>query len=264
LSLSVAFFTTASGIYAMQAYAFDILMFSGLQHPRKLLPIIGWMKLAGALAAMALADVPQVGRRRLALCGGFICCACDLVLVVRLASPSSLPPNVAAVALFAFIGFWNAGYGGVQFASTLEMLPNEVRSVWAGQIFAIIGVVEISIYQLFELLLFTDGTVTFALFGAINFCSALFACFVMPDLGGRSLEVSTADLTDVTTAEALRAPSPKAAKASGGPSKAKQSRPRPRRYGKLDEELDDEFELSTTPHASKTGQASTDTVGSGI
>jgi len=194
LSLCVAFFTTASGIYGMQSYAYDILFMSGVGEPSALLPLVGWMKLAGALVAMVLADVPSAGRRRLALYGGLMCCACHTVLATRLALPDSVSVTVAVIAFFGFIFSWNAGYGGIQFAATLEMLPNEVRSLWAGQIFAIVGIVEILIYQLFEFFFFENGVATLAVFGAINFFSAVFAACALPDLGGQSLEKGSADL----------------------------------------------------------------------
>ena len=118
----------------MQSYAYDILIVSGFSNPRNLLPLIGWMKLGGALVAMVLADTPCAGRRRLAMCGGLVCCACHTTLAVHLSSPGFLPKGFVCASFFCFIFFWNAGYGGIQFAATLEMLPNEVRSLWGGNL----------------------------------------------------------------------------------------------------------------------------------
>jgi len=234
LALLVLFFSKASSNFAMQAYALDILKFCGVEHPRTLLPIIGWMKLAGALIAMAGTDASWIGRRRLALIGGLFCTLCDLVLVARLSAPDFFPPGSATVAFFVFILSWNVGYGGIQFTSVMEVLPNEVRAVWSGQIFAIAGVVEILIYQLFEVLLIRDGLITFASFGIVNALGVVFAACLMPDLRGQSLEQGCEDLLS-TAPESFRrfhgqGPSHavRAAVVSG-------SINRKRRYGKLDE-----------------------------
>ncbi|CAK0873820.1 unnamed protein product, partial [Prorocentrum cordatum] len=150
VALCFFFFTAASGISGMQSYAFDILLVSGVAEPLRLLPLVGWVKLAGSLIAAASADSPRVGRRVLAVVGSCSCMLCDAALAVHLAMPGLLPPAVPATALFVFIFGWNVGFGSLQFVVSLEVLPNEVRSTWSGQIYALVGLVEIALLQLFE------------------------------------------------------------------------------------------------------------------
>mmetsp|Transcript_119557 Transcript_119557/g.217253 ORF Transcript_119557/g.217253 Transcript_119557/m.217253 type:complete len:613 (+) Transcript_119557:57-1895(+) len=210
LALCFTFFVTASGNLAMQAYVRDILLSCGVEQPLQLLPLVGWMKLAGALVAMVGADAECLGRRRLAIVGGVCCTLCDVVLAVRHQAPDLVPPAVSAIMLFFFIFSWNAGFGGVQFAVTMEMLPNEMRSIWAGQIFGIVGFAEILIYQLFETLLYSSGVVTFSVFTAVNACGVLFAICFLPDMRGQSLEEGVAEL-------ASPSPSPTGAASNGLP-----------------------------------------------
>lgn len=187
LALGFSFFVPTSGVYAMQAYAADVLRLCGVEEPMLWLPLMGWAKLAGALTAVAGADAARVGRRRLAICGSGGCFIAQSVIAWHL-EERTLPPTYAAVAFFAFLYAWNAGYGGIQFVAMLEILPNDVRSVWAGQIFAVCGVTEVMIYQLFETLLVVNGVVLFIAFAAINLVAVLFAAFLMSDLQGKALE----------------------------------------------------------------------------
>lgn len=194
MALGFAFFNTASGIFGLQAYARDVLKFSGVEKPLGLLPLVGWVKLMGSLVAVVCADMPRAGRRRLALVGSTFCMLSDLVLAWRLASPGHVPPAIGVLSFFLFIFFWNVGYGSLQFVVTTELLPSDVRALWAGQIFAIVGIVEITIYQLFETMLLADGVATFLFFAGINGLAAVFAGCIMSDLGGRSLEEAAGSL----------------------------------------------------------------------
>eukprot|EP00449_Zooxanthella_nutricula_P025594 CAMPEP_0198526074 /NCGR_PEP_ID=MMETSP1462-20131121/23743_1 /TAXON_ID=1333877 /ORGANISM="Brandtodinium nutriculum, Strain RCC3387" /LENGTH=196 /DNA_ID=CAMNT_0044255839 /DNA_START=27 /DNA_END=614 /DNA_ORIENTATION=+ len=188
MALAFYFFVPASGIYAMQAYSADILRFCGVAEPLRILPYVGWAKLAGALATVGTIDLPQVGRRRLACFGSLGCFLAYMLLAWHISSPGLVPTAVATLAFFVFFFAWNAGYGSVQFVAVLEILPNEVRSVWAGQIYALVGIVEILIYQTFESLLLRGGATTFVSFGAVNAFAAAYACVVMSDMRGKSLE----------------------------------------------------------------------------
>ena len=191
IALGLAGGTSATGTYAIQTYAYDLLRVSGVQEPAGLLPVIGWMKLLGALLAMFSSD--RLGRRRLVITGSFLCTLCDVLLAFHMAMPAFLQPQLAASCIFFRILSWNAGYGGVQFVAISEILPNEVRSSFMGQCQVVASMIDVLIFQLFETLLFTNKAVTFVIFAAINFSSCLFACRFLPDLRGLSLEEIHAD-----------------------------------------------------------------------
>jgi len=232
LALGFSFFSTASGIYAMQGYARDILSYCGVEQPLGLLPMVGWVKLCGSCVAVVGADMPCAGRRRLALLGGAGCMLSHLVLAWRIGSPGHVPVFLAGVAFFLFVFAWNSGYGSLQFVATLELLPSDVRSLWAGQIFAVIGLAEVLIYQLFETLLLSDGVSTFLAFAGINGVSALFAGFVMSDLRGRSLEEAACSVAGSGEEQ----PQTGIGAVSAGPVGVRGFARRPSRYGVLVEE----------------------------
>ena len=186
IALGLAGCTSATGTFAIQTYAYDLLRVCGVLEPAPLLPVIGWMKLFGALLAMFTAD--RLGRRRLVITGSLFCTICDMLLAVQLAMPQFLTSQLAAFCIFFRILSWNAGYGGVQFVAISEILPSEVRSSFMAQSQVVASLIDILIFQLFETLLFTNQSVTFATFAAINCGSCLFAVRFLPDLRGLSLE----------------------------------------------------------------------------
>mmetsp|Transcript_18542 Transcript_18542/g.43600 ORF Transcript_18542/g.43600 Transcript_18542/m.43600 type:complete len:500 (+) Transcript_18542:58-1557(+) len=188
IALGLAGCNSATGTFAIQTYAYDLLRVCGVQEPGELLPVIGWMKLIGALLAMFTSDSKLLGRRRLVIGGSFFCTICDVLLALHLAVPTFLTPELAASCVFFRILSWNAGYGGVQFVAVSEILPSEVRSSFMGQSQVAASVIDILIFQLFETLLFMDKVATFVIFAAINFGSCLFAFRCLPDLRGMSLE----------------------------------------------------------------------------
>jgi len=172
----------------MVAYSEDILKLIGLKHPLQVLPFLGWCKLAGAVAAMVLSDVPQVGRRHLATVGSVLCVLGNIGVAARLVAPRLVPPTAGAVFFLTIIFAWNLGYGGLLFLAVMEFLPNDRRSQLAGQVFSAASVLEMTIFQVFETLLLMSGPLTFMLFGAINMLAVWFAATVMPDFVGHSLE----------------------------------------------------------------------------
>lgn len=181
-------FVTGSSIYAMQAYTLDILRHIGVTEPAKWQPFVGWMKLGGALVAVTGADMSCMGRRRLSTTGAAACCLCQLVIAMRFANIGALPVVGSALAFLLFIFAWNAGYGGLQMLVSAELLPNEVRSIWQGQILFMTGILEFLIYQWFLNLLQASGVVAFLLFGFINLFAATFAALCLPEVMGQSLE----------------------------------------------------------------------------
>ena len=188
IALGLAGCNSATGTFAIQTYAYDLLRVCGVEEPAGLLPVIGWMKLAGALLAMLTSDSKMLGRRRLVITGSFFCFVCDLLLAIHLAMPRFLTAHLAASCIFFRILSWNAGYGGVQFVAISEILPSEVRSSFMGQSQVAASIIDILIFQLFETLLFTNNALTFAIFAIINFGSFIFAFRFLPDLRGLSLE----------------------------------------------------------------------------
>lgn len=189
-ALMFSFFVPASGIGAMQAYSADIFRACGVEDPMRLLPLVGVMKLCGALIGVVGADAKGIGRKRLAACGSAISSIALLAIASRTMMPDIVPARGGAAAMLFFFIAWNAGYGSLQFVAVLEILPNSVRTVWAGQIYAICGIIEILIYQLFETMLVLNASSTFLFFAFVNLGAMIFACFGMSDLQGRSLESS--------------------------------------------------------------------------
>mmetsp|Transcript_13965 Transcript_13965/g.27588 ORF Transcript_13965/g.27588 Transcript_13965/m.27588 type:complete len:498 (-) Transcript_13965:120-1613(-) len=181
-------FNTGSGIYAMQAYAPDILRHLGITEPANWQPLVGWMKTAGALVTVMGADILCVGRRRLSMAGATGCCLCMLLLALSMIIPGAVPVVATALAYLVFMFAWNAGYGGLQFVVGLELLPSEVRSIWQGQILFLTGILEIAIYQCFLSALQADGVGTFLFFSFINLLGVVFAALYVPDVTGQSLE----------------------------------------------------------------------------
>mmetsp|Transcript_50163 Transcript_50163/g.119425 ORF Transcript_50163/g.119425 Transcript_50163/m.119425 type:complete len:596 (-) Transcript_50163:109-1896(-) len=260
LALVFSSFVNSSGIYAMQAYGLDILQMSGVDKPLEVLPLVGWMKLVGAMAAVGLADAKWAGRTRLAGFGAAGCAVCMGLLSVRQDPLQLVQPQVASVAFFCFVLFWNIGYGSLQFVATLELLPSEVRALWAGAIGAWTKGVDVLIFQLFETLLVADGMLTFAAFTIINVMAAFFAVAVMPDVAGRSLEetgsspvfndgVSSAKPTADDDGEFVEAGSIPARAPHGGLSK--QGWGKHGRYGKLvdDEAPDSPSDMGSSGHS---------------
>ena len=190
ISLGLAAFTASIGNLAVQAYAFDLLKVCRVQDPASILPLIGWMKLAGALLAMFASDSEKMGRRRLVISGSLLCTMCDAVLAIHLAFPSLFAAEVAALCIILRILAWTAGLGGVHFLLISEMLPSTVRSSFTGQCQAVASIIDILIFQVFESLLFASNVATFVIFGSINLSSCLFAARFLPDLRGVALEAT--------------------------------------------------------------------------
>jgi len=194
ISMGFVSFTTASGIYGMQAYAPAVLRLCGVNEPAKWQPLVGWMKLGGAFVAVVGSDASCLGRRRLSVACAIGCCLCQLLIALHVSAAGTVSVMASSLAFFLFIFFWNAGYGGLQFVVTMELLPNEVRSTWAGQIYAWCGILDVLIYQFFLSLINASGTATFLVFGFINLSSAMFAACFLPELRGRSLEEASAQI----------------------------------------------------------------------
>ena len=190
ISLGLAAFTASIGNLAVQAYAFDLLKVCRVQDPARILPSIGWMKLAGALLAMFGSDSEKVGRRRLVISGSLLCTICDAVLAIHLAFPGLFVAEVAALSIILRIFASTAGLTGVQFLLISEILPSTVRSSFTGQCQAVASIIDILIFQIFESLLFASKVATFVIFGSINLSSCLFAAHFLPDLRGVALEAT--------------------------------------------------------------------------
>lgn len=188
IAFAFSTFTAISGMYALQAFAVDILQEGGIEQPMGLLPLVGWFKLFGAVCAMGLADQPAVGRRRLAIVGSAFCAVSDVLLAARLRFPSSTPVWVSPVALFSFIFSWNVGFGALQFLAIMELLPTKLRSVWSGRVLFMQGLAESASYQLFEACMLASGPVTFTILAAVNVLASVFVACFLPELSGCSLE----------------------------------------------------------------------------
>ena len=99
---------------------------------------------------------------------------------------------MAAWAIMVFIFAWTGGYGSVEKLASLELLPNEVRTSWAGMIFALSSIEELVINWFFDTWIIHSAASALFFFGAVNLCAALFALFVLVDVTGKTLEEASA------------------------------------------------------------------------
>jgi len=185
IALGFSACSSGSSIYAMQAYAVDIFAEGGVGDPYAVLPYLGVCKLLGAVLAMSVSDMMVVGRRRLSMAGATACAISNLLLAV------AIPNGAGGLTVFACLSFifcWNLGVGGLQLVVIAELVPSSVRSAWAGQILALSTLVEATVYQTFESSLVADPRATMLFYAAINGAAALFACFILPETAGRTLE----------------------------------------------------------------------------
>jgi len=188
IALGFSGFSVGSSIFSMQAYARDILRLCGVDNPTEWQPFVGYVKLGGAIVAMAGVDTPCLGRRRLATAGAIGCCLCQVVIAAHLSMPEVLPVVASVMAFLTFVLLWNVGYGGLGLTIPFEVVPNDVRSVWVGQIFAIAGIIDVFLTQYYLSLLQASGAGTFLFFAVVNLAASMFAAFVLPDVGNQSLE----------------------------------------------------------------------------
>jgi len=203
IALGFAAFSVLSSAFAMQAYARDVLRLLGVNDPSEWQPLVGFAKLAGAVLAMSGADSPCVGRRRLATVGALGCCLCQMLIAVRLSMYQTLPVAAGVVAFLTSILTWNAGYGGLALTIPFEIVPNDVRSVWVGQIFATTGIIDVLLTQNYLSLLQANAAATFFFFAAVNLAAATFAAFVLPEAGKQSLEETSSQQNDQVVSSQL-------------------------------------------------------------
>ncbi|CAJ1378962.1 unnamed protein product [Effrenium voratum] len=206
IAMGVASCNAFVGTLSVQAYAHDLLKLCQVEDPDTVLPLIGWMKLAGALLAMLASDSRLVGRRRLVIGGSLLCTLCDATLAVHLAFPNQFPPGLATASVVLRIFGWNAGYGGVAFVVISEVLPNAVRSHFAAQCQVVGSVIDTLIFQLFETMLFANSVATFVTFATINLISCLFAVCCLPDFRGQALEACAARTYGVLSEDVPNSP----------------------------------------------------------
>mgnify|MGYP002631747729 CR=1 FL=1 len=175
----------ATGANAVLYYSRDVLQRAGFSQPLALSLGVGFVKFLGALTSICLVD--QQGRRPLLLGGTAIMCAGHVGLSL---SFWALPtPGVLALgSLLLFIFAWNVSWAGLMLTVASELLPQQVRGIGVGLIYALYWLLSFCISQTLESTLQSLGEgVTFAAFGAMTAVAFCFVWKYVPETNGVGL-----------------------------------------------------------------------------
>eukprot|EP00928_Gymnodinium_smaydae_P044613 TRINITY_DN29756_c0_g1_i2.p1 TRINITY_DN29756_c0_g1~~TRINITY_DN29756_c0_g1_i2.p1 ORF type:complete len:506 (+),score=70.19 TRINITY_DN29756_c0_g1_i2:111-1520(+) len=185
-------------------YSRNILQRSGVQKALEATILVDALKLFGIIMSCCLAD--RVGRKRLLAVGtsGIICGHFGISFAFGGSHSEEPLTAVATASLCLFIVAWNISWSGLMLVVASELLPQSLRGLGLGAVYAtywlISGVEEQTLPDLFEAF---GESATFAFYGACSIGTLLFVLFLLPETSGSSLEDVSAAVDEAVLGDML-------------------------------------------------------------